>query len=251
MIVQTSTVAFRPPPETSATQPAATHPPQPPHPRSTDPSQSTPKNDAGPHDAPPPDAPATPTYPAKPDPNVADPPSHHPPAQCCDDHVNPPSPPMAVAATARVCGCGSASCSAWPTSLVWRSASTTCHRAPAVESTTGAVAVGPWSSCFRRLSPVAGALFLWAMAPFPVAARQTGHADLPHPAFSCVIKPSRSAGRSGGAAACRGRASRRDTRPDTGDTRCLLVHSVEPASVADVAAHTNAPTCRSAEPALG
>jgi Rhodopirellula transposase DDE domain len=88
------------------------------------------------------------------------------------------------------------------------------------------------------------------VAPSPVAARQTGHADFPHPAFSCVIRPSRSAGRSGDAARCRGRASRRGTRPDIGDTRCPLVRYVEPTSVADAVVHTSAPTCRSAEPAL-
>jgi len=53
----------------------------------------------------------------------------------------------------------------------------------------------------RRLSPCAGASVPWTIAPFPVAARQTGRADCPHPAFSCVIKPSRSAGRSGDAKA--------------------------------------------------
>ena len=31
------------------------------------------------------------------------------------------------------------------------------------------------------------------VAPFPVAARQTGHADFPHPAFSRPIRPSLSA----------------------------------------------------------
>jgi len=103
----------------------------------------------------------------------------------------------------------------------------------------------------RRLSLTAGALFPWTVAPFPVAARQTGRADFPHPAFSCVIKPSRSAGRSGDAARCRGRASRRDARPDIGDTRCPLVRGVEPTSVANAVAHTSAPTCRSGEPALG
>jgi DDE family transposase len=102
----------------------------------------------------------------------------------------------------------------------------------------------------RRLSPVAGAS-VRTVAPFPVAARQTGHADFPHPAFSCVIRPSRSAGRHGDVARRRGRASRRDTRPDIGDTRCLLVRCVAPTSVADAVAHTSAPTCRSAEPALG
>jgi hypothetical protein len=102
----------------------------------------------------------------------------------------------------------------------------------------------------RRLSPVAGAS-VRTVAPFPVAARQTGHAVFPHPAFSCGIRPSRSAGRHGDLARRRGRASRRDTRPDIDDTRCLLVRCVAPTSAADAVAHTSAPTCRSAEPALG
>jgi putative transposase len=41
----------------------------------------------------------------------------------------------------------------------------------------------------------AGALSIRTVAPFPVAARQTGHADFPHPAFSHPIRPSLSAGR--------------------------------------------------------
>jgi hypothetical protein len=89
------------------------------------------------------------------------------------------------------------------------------------------------------------------LAPSPVAARQTGHADRPHPAFTCVIKPSRSASRHGGAARHRGRASHRDTRPDIGDIRCPLVHFVSPTNVEDVVAHTIARLCRSAEPAPG
>jgi hypothetical protein len=119
--------------------------------------------------------------------------------------------------------------------------------------------VDDWRGCgrsrseavFRRHSPSAGALLVRTTAPFPVAARQTGRADFPHPAFSCVIKPSRSAGRHDGAARQIGRASRRDTRPDTGDIRCPLVRSVAPTIVADAVAHTSAPTCRSAGPALG
>jgi len=119
--------------------------------------------------------------------------------------------------------------------------------------------VGDWRGCgrsrteavFRRHSPSVGALLVRTIAPFPVAARQTGRADFPHPAFSCAIKPSRSAGRHDGAARRRGRASRRDTRPDTGDIRCPPVRSVAPTIVADAVAHTSAPTCRSAGPALG
>jgi hypothetical protein len=41
----------------------------------------------------------------------------------------------------------------------------------------------------------AGALSIRTVAPFPVAARQTGHADFPHPAFSRPVRPSLSAGR--------------------------------------------------------
>ena len=89
------------------------------------------------------------------------------------------------------------------------------------------------------------------MTPSPVAARQSGHAGFPHPAFTCVIKPSRSASRHVGAARRIGRASRRDTRPDIGDTRCPLVRCVSPTIVEDAVAHTSARLCRSAEPALG
>jgi hypothetical protein len=96
-----------------------------------------------------------------------------------------------------------------------------------------------------------GALLARTIAPFPVAARQTGHADFPHPAFSCVIKPSRSAGRRDYAARRIGRASRRDTRPDIGDIRCPLVRCVVPTNVEDGVEHTIAPTCRSEELALG
>ena len=64
---------------------------------------------------------------------------------------------------------------------------TTAPRRPrderSVESTTGAVAVGGrGGSRSRRLSPVAGAS-IPAMAPFPVAAHRTGHANFPHPAL--------------------------------------------------------------------
>jgi hypothetical protein len=103
----------------------------------------------------------------------------------------------------------------------------------------------------RRLSPLAGASIPWTMAPFPVAARQTGHADRPHPAFTYGVRLSRSACRRAEWAICRGRASRRDTRPDTGDIRCLLAHRGGPTSVADAFEHTSVSTCRSAEPVLG
>ena len=74
----------------------------------------------------------------------------------------------------------------------------------------------------RQLSHIAGAS-IRTVAPFPVAARQTGRADFPHPAFSRPIKSSLLAGRCGFAGRCRGRASHRDTRPGSGRTRCLCV----------------------------
>ena len=109
---------------------------------------------------------------------------------------------------------------------------------------TRGVAVG------RRLSPTAGAS-VRAMAPSPVAARQTGRAACPHPAFTCVLKPSPSAGRHGGAAGKRGRASRKDTRPGIGDTRCLAGRSVASTIVEPAARHSGAPSRRSGAPALG
>ena len=108
-----------------------------------------------------------------------------------------------------------------------------------------------------RLNISVSAPFVWrcltgsTLAPSPHPARQTGHADFPHPAFSCAIMPSRLAGRLGDAARSTGRASRRDTRPDIGGIRCLLVRCVEPTSVEGVVAHTSVSTCRSEEPALG
>jgi transposase len=113
-----------------------------------------------------------------------------------------------------------------------------------------------WRSCCRPNVSVS-APFVWrcltgsTLAPSPHPARQTGHADFPHPAFSCVVMPSHSAGRLGDAARHKGRASRRDTRPDIGDIRCLLVRCVEPTSVEGAVAHTNVSACRSEEPALG
>src|SRR5271156_4077381 len=74
----------------------------------------------------------------------------------------------------------------------------------------------------RRLSHMAGAS-IRTVAPFPVAARQTGRADFPHPAFSRPVKSSLLAGRCAFAGRCRGRASHRDTRPGSGRTRCLCV----------------------------
>src|SRR3954465_15491945 len=64
-----------------------------------------------------------------------------------------------------------------------------------VESATGAVALGvgesPLAGGFRPV-PVPHSQ---PYAPFPVTARQTGRADLPHPAFSRPIRPSLSTGR--------------------------------------------------------
>src|ERR1700733_1809511 len=58
---------------------------------------------------------------------------------------------------------------------------------------------------------------------YSAAARQTGRADFPHPAFSRPIKSSLLAGRCGFAGRCRGRASHKDTRPGSGRTRGLCV----------------------------
>jgi hypothetical protein len=72
-----------------------------------------------------------------------------------------------------------------------------------------------------RLLPVP--YFRRTMAPFPIAARQTGHADLPRPAFSRPVKPSLSASRCADAERRIGRASRRETRPGSGRTRRQVV----------------------------
>ena len=109
---------------------------------------------------------------------------------------------------------------------------------------TRGVAVG------RRLSPAAGASAR-VVAPFPVAARQTGRAACPHPAFTCVLKPSPSAGRHGGAAGERGRVSRKDTRPGIGGTRCLAGRFAASTIVEPAARHIGAPSRRSGAPALG
>ena len=90
-MAQALMVACRPPLETILSLPQATPPHQPPRPRLIDPLRSPSRTAAGPRAAPPPAAPATPTYPAKPDPNVADPPSQPPPSRCCDHHLNLPS----------------------------------------------------------------------------------------------------------------------------------------------------------------
>jgi transposase len=75
--------------------------------------------------------------------------------------------------------------------------------------------------CWRRFRPAPAVRA--DMAPFPVPARQTGRADLPHPAFSQSIRPSLSAGRHVALARGRGRVSHRGTRPGSGGTRCLVV----------------------------
>ena len=74
----------------------------------------------------------------------------------------------------------------------------------------------------RQLSHIAGAS-IRTVAPFPVAARQTGRADFPHPAFFRPVKSSLLAGHCGFAGRCRGRASHKDTRQGSGQTRCLCV----------------------------
>ena len=102
----------------------------------------------------------------------------------------------------------------------------------------------------RPLSRSAGAS-VRAVAPFPVAARQTGRAYRRHPAFTGIIRPSRSAGRHVAAARNRGRGSHTDTRPDIGDIRCPLVRCVASTIVEDVVEHTSVRPCRSAEPVLG
>ena len=102
----------------------------------------------------------------------------------------------------------------------------------------------PWGvAVFRRFSPCAGASFL-AVTPFPVAARQTGQADFPHPAFTCVVRPSRLAGRSAVAAGDKGRVSHRRTRPGIGETRRLFCRSGVPTNAARAAQHTTGSTCR-------
>src|SRR5271166_4566499 len=61
------------------------------------------------------------------------------------------------------------------------------------------------------------------MTPSPVPARQTGHADFPHPAFSRSVRLSLSAGRRVAVEPGRGRVSRRDTRLGFGGTQRLVV----------------------------
>jgi transposase len=64
------------------------------------------------------------------------------------------------------------------------------------------------------------------VAPSPHPARQTGHADFPHPAFSRPVKPSLSAGRCVAVECRRGRASGRDTRSGSGGTQRPVVQRV-------------------------
>jgi transposase len=84
-----------------------------------------------------------------------------------------------------------------------------------------------WRGCCRSDISVA-APFVWrcltgsTLARSPHPARQTGHADFPHPAFSRPITPSLSAGRRVAVERCRGRASRRDTRLGSGGTQRLV-----------------------------
>jgi transposase len=87
-----------------------------------------------------------------------------------------------------------------------------------------------WRGCCRPNISVA-APFVWrcltgsTLAPSPHPARQTGHADFPHPAFSRPVRPSLLAGRRVAAERCRGRASRRDTRLGSGGTQRLVAPS--------------------------
>jgi transposase len=82
-----------------------------------------------------------------------------------------------------------------------------------------------------RLNLAVSAPFVWrcligsAVAPSPHPARQTGHADFPHPAFSRSVRPSLLAGRRVAVERCRGRASHRDTRLGSGGTQRLVVPS--------------------------
>jgi transposase len=77
--------------------------------------------------------------------------------------------------------------------------------------------------CRQRFRPAPSSRA--GMTPSPVPARQTGHADFPHPAFSRSVRPSLSAGRHVVAGRSRGRVSHRDTRPGSGGTRRLVVPS--------------------------
>jgi hypothetical protein len=84
-----------------------------------------------------------------------------------------------------------------------------------------------WRGC-GRLNISVSAPFVWrcltgsTLTPSPHPARQTGHADFPHPAFSRPVRPSLSASRCAAAGRCRGRVSRRDTRLGSGGTQRLV-----------------------------
>jgi len=96
--------------------------------------------------------------------------------------------------------------------------------------TDGRVEVGRVEVWRGRCRPniSVSAPFVWrcltgsTLAPFPHPARQTGHADFPHPAFSRPVRPSLSAGRRVAVERCRGRASRKDTRLGSGGTQRLV-----------------------------
>ncbi len=93
LIVQTSLVPCRRPSGTIVFRQPAAHRPQQPHPHWTSLSRPPPRTAAAPPVPQPADGLATPTYPAAPDPNVADPPSRHPPSRRCDDYLIPPWDP--------------------------------------------------------------------------------------------------------------------------------------------------------------
>jgi transposase len=87
-----------------------------------------------------------------------------------------------------------------------------------------------WRGCCRLNISVAVPFVLRCLtgptlAPSPHPARQTGHADFPHPAFSRSVRPLLSAGRRVAVEPCRGRVSRRDTRLGSGGTQRLGVPS--------------------------
>ena len=101
------------------------------------------------------------------------------------DTPEPPTPPPEVRPWER---CPESA--GIPPACPWGGPSARCG----VESTTGAVASGRWRvAVCQRLSPVAGAS-VHALAPFPVAARRTARAALPHPALPASM-PSSTAGR--------------------------------------------------------
>jgi transposase len=88
-----------------------------------------------------------------------------------------------------------------------------------------------WRGC-GRLNISVAAPFVWrcltgsTLAPSPHPARQTGHADFPHPAFSRSVRPSLLAGQCVAVECRRGQASRRDTRSGSGGTQRLVSQRV-------------------------